>query len=245
LVATLAVDMVNKKQYLGDPLDLRVTLTTPEVAGAAGVTSNSWATKVSFEISRVSADGSRAPVVVDTVWPQSLIPATDTSLSVRLGLPARGRIWALPPKPDLMPCGAYAVRAVLDGGGLIDDKYLDGSGKLVSREVSFNIVEAATAYEKATHQMRLSKYAYANGQYEDAVASGEAAIRAADAYFPELGTAYMVVAAGQYALKDYAASVRTYERLLTLIPARSDLADMVKSMRDHARSAQDKAEAAS
>lgn len=247
----LVAELTWQPPQLGDPLRIRVRLSSPRARQEAlllarslargeaargpayappPITGKAFAERVAFRLYEVRPDGSRRRVLERADWASFRVNARDAladrlaPLWGRLGLTALSEEWLVP--PDVLPSGGrYVLEVEWIGKGLVEASLLGRKGSLEARALAFELVPVTEARQRALREDRLAYLASVRGRHAEAFKRGREALRLDPAFSPARVDTYLLVADAALALEDYPAAAAAYRELLGHLPSppRDDL----------------------
>ena len=229
-----------KPMYVGDPLAIRVQLTSPRArqeayrelralesgvkpktpAFRAPAVPESWTGQVAFNLLQAQADGSSKPVLEGLAWAAFLVPLAEEAPDLSGGYGPRAHEWTVPPDQAALAEGTYILRVTWKGP----------DGTLTAPEARFVVKPATDKLKKVEHARRLALFEFGREHYQEALTQAKTVINADPPFTPEIAGVYMVAAAAQAGLKNWKAAADTYKKLIAWLPAKSDLTALVQDM---------------
>lgn len=228
--------------YAGDPLRVRVFLSSPRVfeesleivrrieqgdvppgdppAPSVQLPAE-WQTQVSLRLSRVKPDGTREEVLSGAAWTPYLRP--------QVGLPAgalppgavRSREWLVPAEVVQLTAGPCLLETSWNGRGLAPAEHLPASGILKADDLRFQVASpgptlagAGGADPRADHLGRLAFAAYVRGDHIEARRLGTEALQSDPGNLqPDRLETHLLVARSALAADDYDGAKAALDRL--------------------------------
>ena len=245
----VSAELSYPKMYTGDPLLVRVRLTSPRTqrqaylanlsreagkeptASARPSIAANWVDSLAFTLWRLGEDGKRTVVLENLPWAKYALKQIEADDPESL---VHRAPWLIPAEIADLKSGRYVLQARWQGKGLVDDVWLDGSDVVTGKELIFAVKDAKTDLELAEHAGHLADADYYAGNYEAARKHGDKALSG----LPDMLTSQrinlsLLVVNAAIALKDYADAAERLQKLLDILPP-PEQSDMTVALRAQA-----------
>lgn len=261
-VIKMTADLIWEDVYIGDPVRVRVRLSSPRAMQEAHraalkieqgksqtaptfvppqISSSQWPSRVLFHLFKIRPDGLREAVLANIDWKTFLATSKRTLApsDIRLGVRSLVQEWIV--SPDVfrqLDEGQYVLEIAWVGKDIVDGTLLDTEGKLKAAALAFDIMSPTNDVQRAAHAERLAYYEFQQGKYKEAREHGREALRLDPSSFsPQRVYTYLFIAGASIALGDTTAAEATYRDLLKRLPPpeRDDLALVVTEVLESLR----------
>ncbi len=245
--------------YAGDPLRVRVFLSSPQVfeealeivrqieqgeapPGEPPAPSvqlpTEWQTQLRLQLSRVKPDGTREVMLDPGAWTPYLRPQVGLPAGALRAGSVRSREWLVPAEIVRLAEGVWVLETAWEGRGLVLPEQLPSSGIVTAEEVNFAVVAPGRALAgpgdpdpRADHLGRLAFAAYVSGNHSEARRLGTEALQHDPGNLqPDRLETHLLVARSALALHDHAGAKTTLDQLASL-PGAESLGEVLELVR--------------